>query len=156
MFNNYEDSGKFEFSANTEQYLSYLFLQDFQMRYQQLMNALGAYISHYDKFHSNFLSEEERQQKRVTVATIKANLAPVVYMLEAINNDTKNSTATVHIEKLKDIHKKIIQTEDIALDDLENINYHLSFVVSILFLRPVMQKLPAKSNRIYGSVDVED
>jgi len=152
----FDDSNKFEFSANTEQYLSYLFLQDFQMRYQQLMNALGAYISHYDKFHSDFLQEEERQQKRITVATIKANLAPVVYMLEAINNDTKNSTATHHIERLKKIHSNIIQSNDISLENLENINYHLSFVVSILFLRPVMQKMPNKSNRIFGAVDVEE
>jgi len=155
IHNNHQNMERYEFSANAEQQLSYLFLQDFQQRYQNLMDSLAAYISLYDKYSNNFTTEETRLQKEVTLATIKSNLSPVVYMLEALNSDLKDDEVSIHIEKLKKLHDRIVHSKEISLDDLKEINAHLSYVISKLFLRPLMQKLPTKQNRMYGSVDYE-
>lgn len=146
---------RYEFTAEAEQFLSYLFLQKFQERVDKLLDAIGEYLSKYQKLHSSFLSSEERILKEHLVSYIKANLAPVVYMLESINTHLKSNEAAMHIEELKKIHNRIIQADDIDLKTLDDTNMHLSTVVSQLFLRPILTKIPAKRERMFGPAEVE-
>jgi len=155
VLNNRQNPERYEFSAFAEQQLSYLFLEDFQGRYRSLMDSLSVYIARYAKYSGNFMNEEEKLQKEITLATIKSNLSPVVYMLEALNSDLNDSTVKEHINALKELHDNIVHVDEISLEDLKKINSHISFVVSKLFLRPLMQRLPTKQNRMYGSVDFE-
>lgn len=149
-----QDTGRWEFTAEAEQYLSFLFLQSFLEKYNALINAIGNYMAKYQVFHSHFLRDADRAEKMMTIAVIKANLSPVVFQLEAINKDLKNEEAREHLEALKRIHNQIVYEEDIPFETLQKMNEHLSKVVAILFLRPIMTKIPGRKGRIFGTVEM--
>jgi len=149
------EQGRWEFKAEAEQYLSFMFLQIFLEKYNTLINAVGNYIAKYNIYSKEFIPDEFKAEKIHTIATIKAHLSPVVFQLEAINKDIQNDEAQKHLDELKRLHKEIVHADNIPFETLQKINEHLSKVVAVLFLRPIMMRIPTKKGRVFGTVEEE-
>ena len=144
------------FKYSAEEQVSLLFLEDFHRRYNTLLDAIGTYISRYSLLTSPFQTSETKKLKEQLLITIKANFTPVLFMLEAINSAVGNSDVKKLIDDLKELHNKIVASDEIELQDLITINEKISKIIAMLLLTPIVRPIASKLSRLKGAVEVEE
>jgi len=133
-------NGKGEMVFESRMYLSYLFLQGFHQRYEELINAVSSYIANYKSFMTSFPTEEIRRRKQYFTEVIKRNFGSVIFTLETILSQLgEKNKFTKELEELKMIYrKKIIFLDTIPLEYLLLIQENLSKIAGALLLKSII------------------